>query len=212
MSELLEIPLFPLKVVLFPGGKLDLQIFERRYIDLISSCMRSDSGFGVCLLKAGDEVVHGGVHGGGDKEARQTIHRTGTYARIVDWNQLDNGLLGITVSGFDKFRVEDCWQSDSGVLQAKVRFSDSDSVNANAMPVDDEYQPLVELLENLERHPLVTEKKLVIDHSDLRAVGWRLSELLPIENEQRQDLLEIDDPDQRIEELERLVSDMANEV
>lgn len=208
MSELLEIPLFPLKVVLFPGGKLDLQIFERRYIDLISSCMRSDSGFGVCLLKAGDEVVHAG----GDKEARQTIHRTGTYARIVDWNQLDNGLLGITVSGFDKFRVEDCWQSDSGVLQAKVRFSDSDSVNAKAMPVDDEYQPLVELLENLERHPLVTEKKLVIDHSDLRAVGWRLSELLPIENEQRQDLLEIDDPDQRIEELERLVSDMANEV
>ena len=203
MSELLEIPLFPLKVVLFPGGKLDLQIFERRYIDLVSSCMRSDSGFGICLLKEGDEVVH--------TEAKQTIHRTGTYARIVDWDQLENGLLGITVSGFDKFRVEACWQSDSGVLQARVQFSDSDSVNAKALPVDDEYQPLIELLENLERHPLVTEKKLVIDHSDLRAVGWRLSELLPIENEQKQDLLEIDDPDQRIEELERLVSDMANE-
>ncbi len=203
MSELEQIPLFPLKVVLFPGGKLDLQIFERRYIDLVSSCMRSDSGFGVCLLKSGDEVVR--------EESRQTIHRTGTYAKIVDWDQLENGLLGITVSGFDKFRVEDCWQGDSGVLQAKVQFSTSDRLGAETIAVPDEQQPLVELLENLEEHPLISEKSLRIDHTDLRAVGWRLSELLPIESEQKQDLLEIDDPYQRIEELERLVSDMAND-
>ena len=89
MSETQQIPLFPLRVVMFPGGRLDLQIFERRYIDLVSHCMRTSTGFGVCLLKEGEEVIQEGIN--------QTIHRTGTYSNIIDWDQLENGLLGITV-------------------------------------------------------------------------------------------------------------------
>ena len=203
MTETQQIPLFPLRVVMFPRGRLNLQIFERRYIDLVTHCMRTSSGFGICLLKEGEEVIQKGTN--------QTIHRTGTYSNIIDWDQLDNGLLGITVEGSAKFSIEDCWQSDSGVLQGNVQFNETDNVGRETIPLDDQYTALADLLQNLESHPLVEQKKLIIDYNNLWDLGWRLSELIPIEIEQKQQLLEIDDPWERIQRIEQLVSDIANE-
>lgn len=203
MSELQEIPLFPLQLVMFPGGRLDLQIFERRYIDLIRSCMRTETGFGICLLKKGLETMEAGT--------QQTIHRTGTYANIIDWDQLPNGLLGITVEGSAKFTIEECWQAESGVLTAKVEFSENDSVGKQAIPIDDDFDALSQLLQNLESHPLVEKKNLIIDYENLWDLGWRLAELIPIENSKKQSLLELDDPWERIENIEQLVADLANE-
>ena len=203
MTETQQIPLFPLRVVMFPRGRLNLQIFERRYIDLVTHCMRTSSGFGICLLKEGEEVVQEGTN--------QTIHRTGTYSNIIDWDQLENGLLGITVEGSAKFSIEDCWQSDSGVLQGSVQFNETDNVGRETIPLDDQYTALADLLQNLESHPLVEQKKLIIDYNNLWDLGWRLSELIPIEIEQKQQLLEIDDPWERIQSIEQLVSDLAND-
>lgn len=203
MTETQQIPLFPLRVVMFPRGRLNLQIFERRYIDLVTQCMRTSSGFGICLLKEGEEVVQEGTN--------QTIHRTGTYSNIIDWDQLENGLLGITVEGSAKFSIEDCWQSDSGVLQGNVQFNETDNVGRETIPLDDQYTALADLLQNLESHPLVEQKKLIIDYNNLWDLGWRLSELIPIEIEQKQQLLEIDDPWERIQSIEQLVSDLAND-
>ena len=203
MTETQEIPLFPLRVVMFPRGRLNLQIFERRYIDLVTHCMRTSTGFGICLLKEGEEVVQEGTN--------QTIHRTGTYSNIIDWDQLENGLLGITVEGSAKFSIEDCWQSDSGVLQGNVQFNETDNVGRETIPLDDQYTALADLLQNLESHPLVEQKKLIIDYNNLWDLGWRLSELIPIEIEQKQQLLEIDDPWERIQSIEQLVSDLAND-
>ncbi len=203
MTETQQIPLFPLHVVMFPRGRLNLQIFERRYIDLVTNCMRTNSGFGICLLKEGEEIIQEGTN--------QTIHRTGTYSNIIDWDQLENGLLGITVEGSAKFSIEDCWQSDSGVLQGNVQFNETDNVGRETIPLDDQYTALADLLQNLESHPLVEQKKLIIDYNNLWDLGWRLSELIPIEIEQKQQLLEIDDPWERIQSIEQLVSDLANE-
>ena len=203
MTETQQIPLFPLHVVMFPRGRLNLQIFERRYIDLVTNCMRTNSGFGICLLKEGEEIIQEGTN--------QTIHRTGTYSNIIDWDQLENGLLGITVEGSAKFSIEDCWQSDSGVLQGNVQFNETDNVGRETIPLDDQYTALADLLQNLESHPLVEQKKLIIDYNNLWDLGWRLSELIPIEIEQKQQLLEINDPWERIQSIEQLVSDLANE-
>ena len=203
MTETQQIPLFPLHVVMFPRGRLNLQIFERRYIDLVTNCMRTNSGFGICLLKEGEEIIQEGTN--------QTIHRTGTYSNIIDWDQLENGLLGITVEGSAKFSIEDCWQSDSGVLQGNVQFNETDNVDRETIPLDDQYTALADLLQNLESHPLVEQKKLIIDYNNLWDLGWRLSELIPIEIEQKQQLLEIDDPWERIQSIEQLVSDLAND-
>ena len=78
------IPLFPLHTVLFPGGLLPLKIFEARYIDMVSECLRNDSGFGVCLIRQGHEVGQAAI-----------TRSVGTYARIMDFQQYPDGLLGI---------------------------------------------------------------------------------------------------------------------
>lgn len=202
MSDLREIPLFPLRVVLFPGGKLDLQIFEQRYIDLVAASLRSGTGFGICLLKQGEEVMRPGT--------KQTIHRTGTFAEIIDWDQLENGLLGITVEGRTKFRIEHCWEGGGNLLRANVSFSRNDSVGKESIPLEEQFSALADLLENLASHPLVEQKQLTIDRNNLWDLGWRLSELIPIDSETRQKLLEQDDPWERIEGIEQLVSDLAN--
>ncbi|HAG71274.1 MAG TPA: peptidase S16 [Gammaproteobacteria bacterium] len=204
MSEKKEIALFPLRVVAFPGSRVDLQIFERRYIDLVTQSMKSDTGFGICLLKQGDSMA--------DSETKQAIHRTGTCVKIADWDQLESGLLGITVEGINKFVIEDCWQADSGLLHATVEFSATDAVGSQEIPLQDKYSGLVDLLESLEKHPLVEQKNLIIDYDNLWDLGWRLSDLMPLDLEQKQDLLELDDPWQRIEKIEEIVSRLANEV
>ena len=80
-----DIPLFPLGTVLFPGGPLHLRIFEPRYLDMVSRCLREQSRFGVVAIKEGSEV------------GAATTFTVGTTGEIVDWRQEADGLLGITV-------------------------------------------------------------------------------------------------------------------
>ena len=91
----MSLPLFPLNTVLFPGCNLDLQIFEARYLDMIGRCMKQGVGFGVVCILEGSEV---GV-------APEGFAMVGCEARITDFEQQDNGLLGIRVQGGRRFTV-----------------------------------------------------------------------------------------------------------
>ena len=79
-----ELPLFPLGTVLFQGGSLQLQIFEPRYLDMVSRCMRDGVPFGVVLIRQGSDTWQPGSQG-------PDLFEIGTAARIVDFNQLGNG-------------------------------------------------------------------------------------------------------------------------
>lgn len=197
------IALFPLKSVLFPKGRLPLQIFEQRYIDLVTECLRSDKGFGVCLLKEGEEVVKPGSH--------QQVHRVGTYAKIVDWDQLPNGLLGVTVEGVHKFVVQQCHYDQSQVLRASVKYCDVDLVGEEAIELEHHHEVLVDLVEQLVSHPVINKLGMSIAYHDLRELGWRLSELVPLSLERKQALLELEDPRLRIAEIEALLHQMIDE-
>lgn len=201
--ELSTIPLFPLKSVLFPNGRLPMQIFEQRYLDLVSLSLRQDKGFGVCLLKEGDEVVQAGK--------RQQVHRVGTYARIVDWDKLPNGLLGITVEGTQKFTVHECWSDESQLLMAKVIFSDVDRIDEPVVPIDDSHDVLVTLAQQLASHPVIESLHLPLDLENLREIGWRLSELIPLSLEVKQELLELNDTHERVDRIEALIASMADQ-
>jgi Lon protease-like protein len=198
MEALQELPLFPLRQVLFPRGKLALQIFEKRYLDLVARCMKGDSGFGVIGLKEGEEVMQPGK--------RQEIYSVGTLAKIIDWDRLPNGLLGITVEGVRKFRIQNSWQSDSGLYVGKVSFSEADRISDLKIPVGEELSGMTELLQLLEKHPAVQDMNLEIDYENLWDLGWRLSELIPVALPTRQELLELDDPWERIRLVERSIS------
>lgn len=198
MSEESLIPLFPLRSVLVPNGRLPLQIFEQRYLDLISQSLKSGSGFGICLLKSGKETVTAG--------RRQEVHRIGCLAHIVDWDQLENGLLGITVEGSRRFRVNDCWARDDHLLMADVDWMDEDRSEEPGLPVLDEQAYLVELLQDLMKHPLVESLGLDMDVQDRQALSWRLIELIPVPMAEKQRLLEISDTNERIREVEVLLA------
>jgi Lon protease-like protein len=103
----IDLPLFPLGTLLLPHGRLPLQIFERRYIDMISKCMREGTRFGVVWIKKGSEVAQA-------SKTNLDLGAYGTVANIVDWDQLPNGLLGITIEGEARFHVKNTWREDSG--------------------------------------------------------------------------------------------------
>src|SRR5262252_1411285 len=106
----LEIPLFPLNTVLFPGGVLPLRIFEPRYLDMVKRCMREGSTFGVVLIRSG-----------GETQSSAATYDVGTLAQIVDFDQLPDGLLGITTRGTERFRADQKRVLDDGLHVAEVQ-------------------------------------------------------------------------------------------
>jgi Lon protease-like protein len=194
------IPLFPLNSVLFPKGRISLQIFESRYVDLVRNCLKDGSGFGIVLIENGSEVARTGQ--------KLDIHRTGTYSHVVDWNQLPNGLLGITAEGRTTFRIMESWREANNLCRAVVEFRPHDSVEAETVEVGEEFEDYVELLRGLSRHPAIEELKLDMSFENLREVAWRLSELLPIGNREKQTLLEQTDPIARLQQIELYINAM----
>jgi Lon protease-like protein len=193
----MEIPLFPLRVVLFDGGRLPLQIFETRYLDMVSRCTRESIPFGVVLIRgAGSDARL-------DPHANQpAIFEVGTEAHIVDFNQLPNGRLGIIVRGGRKFRVVSTREQADHLLLGTVDFLPAEPEST----VPSEHAPLVDILKELVKHPGVQKLGLEIDFADARSVGARLAELLPIEPEIKQSLLQLQLPRERLQELTRLVN------
>lgn len=190
-----EIPLFPLRTVLFCGGRLPLRIFEPRYTDMVSECLKTETGFGIVLIREGAEARLG-------PEAHQpSIFGIGTYARIVDFSARGDGTLGILVAGESKFRVQRTFETASHLLMGSVEHLPDERSQAVAA----EHAPLVEILRELMKHPLVEKLALDVDYGDARSVSCRLAELLPLEPEIKQSLLQMNLPRERLTELRRLV-------
>ena len=91
----MDLPLFPLHTVLFPGMSLPLHIFEPRYRTMIADCLDSQQPFGVVLIRSGSEV-------GGPAEP----HTVGTTARILAHERLSDGRLNINTLGHERFRIQ----------------------------------------------------------------------------------------------------------
>ncbi len=198
--ELLEIPLFPLRTVLFSGGQLPLKIFEARYTGMVSSCLKQGIGFGVVLLRKGGETRH--VSEAGSDAGPPVFFDVGTEASIVDFNQLSDGVLGIVAQGGRKFRVHRTWEQPDRLMMGEVSYLPDEPKAA----LGDEHAGLVDILQELVQHPMVQKLSLDIDFADARSVGWRLAELLPIEPEIKQSLLQLHLPKERLSELTRLVN------
>ena len=202
-TQALDIPLFPLRTVLFPGGTLPLRIFEPRYVDMIRWCMREGKGFGVVLLREGSDVLDAKDPDSKAKEAR--IYDVGTQAHIIDFDQADNGLLGIVAQGGEKFSVIETDVARDGLMRAEVRL-----LSEPALPLSERYDPLVSVLRDLLAHPLIQELNPQVDFHEDRSVSHRVADLLPIAPEAKQWLLEMPTPEARLVELEEIIKQLAD--
>ncbi len=186
MSDGDEIPLFPLGTVLFPGGVLPLRIFEARYLDMIGECMRAGTGFGVCAIRSGHEA-------GGAAECFDV----GTLARVVDFDRGEDELLYILARGGQRFRVLDRQVAPNRLLRGRVAWLDDQP--DSALPADRE--SLVRLLKQLLKRAGKPWSELEPQWQSASWVTGRLVELLPFAIHDKQRLLELDSPRERLETL-----------
>lgn len=179
------LPLFPLRTVLFPAGRLQLRVFERRYLDLVRDCARDGSVFGVCHILDGAEAG-----------APATPAAIGTTARIINFDTLPDGLLGITVEGEERFHVDAVRVRDNGLIVASVQWLPV----APPRFVPAEYGLLSRLLESLLDHDAdLPHGARRLDDADW--VAYRLAERLPMAGHERQALLQLDDAVDRLNRL-----------
>jgi len=184
---LLEIPLFPLRTVLFPAGYLPLRIFEQRYLQMVRDCASNGSAFGVCLIMEGEEAI-----------APVRPANIGTLAGIVDWYTLEDGLLGVSAVGSDRFRVQHTERQPNGLMIGRVELM----AEPAQQPVPAAHSVLSQVLARFmekvgDQYPGHTAEKL----DDASWVGYRLAELLPLAAIEKQQLLELDDPIRRLQDL-----------
>ncbi len=185
-----EIPLFPLNTVLFPEGPLPLRIFETRYTDMVRRCMRESSPFGVVLIRAGGET--------GDVASTAEV---GTSARIVDFGQLPDRLLGITCQGERRFRVRSRRRQADGLNLGVVDWLAPEP----DWPVPEQYRYLADILRKV--LPELGDMYQAVPKRFGQAswVGARLVEILPISLGEKQLCLELDDPHERLARLAPLI-------
>ena len=179
----LQLPLFPLGTVLFPGGPLSLRIFEPRYLDMTRSCLRSSTPFGVVLILEGAEV--------GDIVS---VAPLGTSARLVDFDTLPDGLLGIVCMGEQRFQVGRRWQQSDGLHCAEVAYLPEDAPCA----LPPEYAHFGELLRDLLPRMGGAYAYAEAHYEDAGWVANRLAEVLPLSGAEKLTLLSEADPLQRL--------------
>jgi Lon protease-like protein len=195
-----ELPLFPLAGVLLPFGRIPLQIFEQRYLDLVRDSMKSSSPFGVVWIRQGAEVAQRG-------KASPELGDYGTCARIVDWDQLSNGLLGITIEGGERFDLHETHTRTSGLVVGQVELREP----TTAQKMSEDWLTLTDVLRSLETHPHVERMNLRVDYNDAWQVGYTLVQLLPLDESLKYELLGIEEIDDLMAELHALLNQISGE-
>lgn len=179
-AERIEIPLFPLGTVLFPGGALPLKIFERRYVEMTKRCLKDDTPFGVCLIREGAEV--------GTPAIPMTV---GCTARIVDWELPHPNLFHLMTVGERRFRVLEAGADDLGLIVAAIELMPEPPAQSGPDPA------FRRLVETLVQQVGADRFRGPIALDDAAWVGYRLAEALPVEALVKQRLLELPDPADR---------------
>lgn len=179
------LPLFPLRSVLFPGGLLPLRVFEARYLDLVSDCLRERQPFGVVALKKGSEVKTAG--------APVELEAVGCLAELIDVDAAQPGILAVRCRGTQRFRSSNTRQRDDGLWVT----------DAELLPGDEDVLPSEGLVGSAKglANAIATLKQqgsaLFLEPYHFDQAGWlanRWCELLPIPLAAKQKLMELDDP------------------
>lgn len=181
-----ETPLFPLNTVLFPGGRLGLKVFEARYLDLMSACLREQRPFGVVALRSGQEVRQG-------EDDVVAFESVGVLAELVEVDSLRPGILQVRGRGTRRFEVAHSRQQADGLWLAQTRLLPDDEPVAPAAGQHETVRGLANAIASLKAQG--AEPFDPPYHFEL--AGWvanRWCEILPIPLVAKQKLMELPDP------------------
>ena len=190
-------PLFPLTVNVLPGALLPLQIFEPRYIDMVKRSLSKSEGF--CIALTMQENPPG--------ESQSCLFRNiATYVEIIDFNQLDNGLLGITVQGKQKVIIEDTWEQDDQLLIGKIKKIKERDDDFSSDP---KYFDLWDMVKDITNHPEIKKLNLELDLESSISVSYILASVLPLRSEEKQTILEFEDPRDKLDYMKEIIKKLG---
>ena len=194
-----EIPLFPLGTVLLPGGRMQLKIFEQRYLSMITNVMREETGFGMVMISSGYEVLEGR-----ESDQQPNVEPVGSFIKVVDFTEGQAGMLLITIEAEVKLKVARKWSDSDRLMMGQVEFLTPEEDQA----VTPEFEHLADLLGHLMQYPAIASLFESFDYTSACGVGGRLTEFLPCSELVKQGLLEMTDPIERLVQLDRIVSEL----
>jgi len=180
-----ELSLFPLQAVLFPGGLLGLTIFEARYLDLVTECLREQRSFGVVALRSGDEVRR--------PDRAVSFEAIGTLAEITTMDSHRQGILQVSCRGTSRFRVLASHQRADGLWLARTEPIADDTLLAPAETQAATVRGLAEAIAAMKaqgRTPFLEPYRF----DDAGWVANRWCEILPISQAAKFKLMELPDP------------------
>ncbi|WJG08408.1 LON peptidase substrate-binding domain-containing protein [Aliiglaciecola sp. LCG003] len=190
-SNIFSAPLFPLSAHLLPGGMMSLRIFEPRYIRMVKEACANQTGFIICMLNSQ-----------GNKQLNQHIYPVGTYATVVDFDLLEDGLLGIKVQGHRCVTIDAIESQDDGLRVGQCQWQDDWSCDLDI----DTLAPMhTRLQEIFVKYPEVNALYPKPEFSNPLWVIYRWLELLPVPAEQKQKFLAQKDCVNAVEFLSQLV-------
>lgn len=191
-----ELPLFPLHTVLFPGGLLPLRIFEARYMDMVRTCLRDKTPFGVCLIERGNEVA--------TTDGTTVPVDVGCIAHITDCDMEQLGLLMIKVRGTQRFKVLTFESAPNGLMRGTVEPIGADLEDCKGELFDDCVGALRRIITTLGSRE--DGNVPMVEPYEWTSPSWvanRLCELLPVPLKAKQKLMELMDAGMRIEIVHR---------
>ena len=193
MSAPVPIDLFPLRSVLFPGGMLQLKVFEARYLDLVGRCLREARPFGVVCLAEGREV------------GRQPVRfeAEGVLAHIENVDAEGPNLLQVRCRGGSRFAlIGSARQQPDGLWAADVTVQPDDDAVAPEPDLAPTVQALAQVIASLRgQGSLPFAEPFRLDQAGWVANRW--CEILPVALPAKQKLMALPDPQARL----RLVHD-----
>lgn len=186
MAIIEDLPIMPLKSVLFPGAPTTLYIHEERYREMLEEVIEGDGYFGVALLRAGKEVGGPGIP-----------HDVGTIARVLEVTKLPDGSSMVLAQGGPRFRIR-AILSAMPVVRADVDLID-DRVPADGEDVDGAELARAELRELMELvlQTIGSENTEAEVPHDPEQLSWAIAANLQMELKRQQEILEMDSPAKR---------------
>ena len=191
-----NLPVFPLGLVALPGTIQNLQIFEPRYINMVKDCMKNNQGFVIVFQKPTDSID--------DFE----ISKKGSYVEIIDFNNLPNGLLGISVKSINKVVVNNLIQLKDGLHIAEINPLVDPEVDDQALLA--EFPEITNILNQLVKHPRIVDMPIEVDFNSADSVAYHLAGLIPISSSSKQNLLEAFDASQRLKILSKYIDEISS--
>lgn len=189
-QRLEEMPLFPLNTVLFPYAEVQLHVFEDRYRELVHDCLSEDRPFGVVLIRSGSEV-------GGPAEP----YLVGTAVRILKVETYDDGRMDIRVKGERRFRIRQLDESGA-YLTGYVEPVVEHPVEGGPWAEEVIHRAREEGAMFIQRMFARQQFKVqVVFPEDPMEFSFTLANLIPMEDLDKQRMLETTDTLERVQDL-----------